>query len=170
LIRLVTLQPYDPKQLERLTKALYSAFGVGCEHAGEMELPSGIGNPVDAEQLLDRAPRVLSYADDKVLYLTGARLNDRALASGTAPTSGFSRYGKDKAVVTSAVVKDFEQGQKTVTRHAMHQLGHLWELHHCLDPRCAMYPPWTPSYNGAEPTFCTFCRDKSEQKLRNTKS
>jgi predicted Zn-dependent protease len=170
VIRLVTLQPYDPKQLEKLTRSLYTAFGVGCEHVDELELPSGIGNPVDAEQLLAKLPPVQTYADDKVLYLTGAKLKDRTLPSGTAPTFGIARYGRETALVTSAVVRDFEQGLKTVTRHAMHQLGHCWELHHCLDPRCAMYPPWTPSFNGADSVFCTFCREKSEQKLRDAKS
>ena len=52
----------------------------------------------------------------------------------------------------------------------MHQIGHAWELHHCLDPRCSMYLPWTPSFAAGEPIFCTFCRDKSEQKLRLAKS
>jgi predicted Zn-dependent protease len=52
----------------------------------------------------------------------------------------------------------------------MHQLGHTWELHHCLDPRCAMYPPWTLNFEGGDTFFDTFCRDKSEQKIRLAKS
>ena len=170
MIRLVTLQPYDEKQIERLSKQLYTAFGVGCEHSGEFEPPAGFSEPFDAEALLEQAPYVRAYADDKLLYLTAAKLKERELPSGKAPTQGFSRYGKDKALVSSSMVRDFEQGLKTVGRHAMHHLGHLWELHHCLDPRCAMYPPWTPSYNGAEPTFCPFCREKSEQRIRLAKS
>jgi hypothetical protein len=33
-----------------------------------------------------------------------------------------------------------------------------------------MYPPWTPSFPNGEPVFDTFCRDKSEQKIRLAKS
>jgi hypothetical protein len=55
-------------------------------------------------------------------------------------------------------------------RHAMQEVGHAFGLHHCLDPRCAMYPQWTPSYPAGDASFCTFCRDQSEQKIRQTKS
>ena len=67
-------------------------------------------------------------------------------------------------------VKDLEAGAKLVARHALQLLGHTWDLHHCLDPRCAMYPPWTPSYPAGDAPFCTFCRDKSEQRIRLAKS
>ena len=62
--------------------------------------------------------------------------------------------------------KDFEAAHKHIARHALHQIGHLWDLHHCLDPRCAMYPSWTPSFATGEALFCPFCREKSEQKIR----
>jgi hypothetical protein len=45
VIRLVTLDAYDPKVIDRLCKVLYTAFGVGCEHAGDMSLPSGQSEP-----------------------------------------------------------------------------------------------------------------------------
>lgn len=168
MIRLVTLDSYEPKQIERLTKILYAAFGVGCEHVQRSGPPGH--EAIDAEYFLANPPRVPSYEDDRLLFLTARKLEDRELPSGKAPTLGFSRYGDGRAIISSAVVKDLESGLKTVGRHALHHLGHLWELHHCLDPRCAMYPPWTPSFNAAEPLFCTFCRDKSEQKIRLAKS
>jgi predicted Zn-dependent protease len=172
VIRVVTLDSsYDPKQLERFCRTLYTAFGVGSEHAGEHALPSDLGkDPLDAEQALARAPKVRAYADDKVLYLTPRKLKDRALPSGTAPTHGFAVYGGDKALVSTHGVKDLETGHKLVSRHSMQLLGHLWQLYHCLDPRCAMYPPWTPSYPSGDASFCTFCRDKSDQKIRLAKS
>ena len=104
------------------------------------------------------------------LLLTARRLKDRALPSGACPTHGFARFGKERAIITLHPHKDLEAGFKPAARHALHQLGHLWELHHCLDPRCSMYPPWTPSFPTGEPIFCTFCRDKSEQKIRLAKS
>jgi predicted Zn-dependent protease len=52
----------------------------------------------------------------------------------------------------------------------MQEVGHTYGLHHCLDPRCAMYPQWTPSYALGEASFCTYCRDSSDAKIRTTKS
>lgn len=170
MIRLVTFDSYDEKQLAALCRMLYTAFGVGAEHSAQLEIPEGHREPFEANRLLEEAPLVRAYADDKVLYLTTRRLAERNLPSGRAPTDGCARYAKDRALVTTAAIKDLEAGLKLVGRHSMHQLGHLWELHHCLDPRCAMYPPWTPSFAQGEPSFCTFCREKSEQKILLAKS
>ena len=170
MIRLVTLDEFDPKQIEKLTRVLYAAFGVGCEHAGQQPVPSGVGDPINAAKLLDALARVPAYADDKVLVLTQRRLADRNLPSGTAPTIGYSHYGKARTVVSTHPNPDLEAGFKLAARNALHQLGHAWEVHHCLDPRCAMYPPWTPSFLTGEAIFCNFCRDKSEQKIRLAKS
>lgn len=171
MIRIVTLGTFDEKQLEKLTQTLYTAFGVGTEHSGEVKLPAGMSEPLDARKLLDQVDTVRAYADDKLLYLTAMKLADRELPSGKAPTSGFCLYGRDKALISIHPAKDLdEEGLKLVSRHALHQLGHAWELHHCLDPRCSMYPPWTPSFVTGDAIFCTFCRDKSEQKIRLGKS
>jgi len=170
VIRVVTLDPFDDKQLAKFTQTLYTAFGVGTENAGLVELPRGFSEPLDAEKLLAEAPRVRAYPDDKVLYVTSRKLKERTLPSGVAPTHGFCSYGKNLAVISTSPVKDLETGLKLVSRHALHQLGHLWELHHCLDPRCSMYLPWTPSFATGDSIFCTFCRDKSEQKIRLSKS
>ncbi|MCY1042418.1 hypothetical protein OV208_13930 [Corallococcus sp. bb12-1] len=170
MIRVVTLDPFDDKQLAKFNRTLYTAFGVGSEHSGAAELPAGMSEPLDAEKLLDEVKGVRAYKDDKVLLLTSRKLKDRELLSGKAPTTGFARYGKDRAVLTIAPFKDLEKDFKPIARHALHQLGTLWELHHCLDPRCSMYPPWTPSFNQGDHIFCTFCREKSEQKIRLAKS
>lgn len=170
MIRVVTLDEFDPKQLQNLCKTLYQAFGVGTEHTGEVRAPDGASEPYDAAKLIETLPRVAAYADDKVLFLTMRKLAERDLPTGKAPTYGFAIQGKDKAIVSTHPKKNLEEALKPASRHAMHQVGHLWELHHCLDPRCAMYPPWTPSFAAGEPTFCTFCREKSEQKIRLAKS
>lgn len=171
MIRVVTLDEFDPKQLEKFCQTLYTAFGVGCEHTGDVSVPEGASEPFDAVKLLDTLPRVAAYVDDKVLFLTKRKLADRDLPSGKAPTHGFAWQGKDRAIITTHPKKDLEEAaMKFATRHALHQVGHLWELHHCLDPRCSMYPPWTPSFQNGDAIFCTFCRDKSEQKIRLAKS
>ncbi|MBJ6759214.1 hypothetical protein DRW03_04405 [Corallococcus sp. H22C18031201] len=170
MIRVVTLDPIDDKQLAKFNRTLYTAFGVGSEHSGSAEIPAGMSEPLDAEKLVDAVKGIRAYTDDKVLLLTTRKLKDRELPSGTAPTVGFARQGKDRAVLSIHPHKDLESAYKGLARHALHQLGHLWELHHCLDPRCSMYPPWTPSFSQGEPIFCTFCREKSEQKIRLAKS
>jgi archaemetzincin len=170
VIRVVTLDEFDPKLLARFCASLYQAFGVGCEHSGTFRFPDGLPEPVDAHKLLELAPAVRAYQDDKVLYVTNRKLKDRQLPTGIAPTQGVARYGKDRAVVTSHPKKQLEEGSKLLGRQALHQVGHLWELHHCLDPRCAMYPPWTPSFANGGSSFCPFCREKSEQKIRLAKS
>ncbi|MBX5483310.1 MAG: hypothetical protein IRZ16_15925 [Myxococcaceae bacterium] len=170
MIRVVTLDEFEPRQLENFTKALYQAFGVGSEHTATLPAPAGLNEPYDAVKLIEAMPRVPAYEDDKVLFLTSKKLADRDLPTGKAPTSGFALQGRDKAVVSLFPKKNLEEGFKFAARHALHQVGHLWDLHHCLDPRCAMYPPWTPSFPNGEPIFCAFCREKSEQKIRMTKS
>ncbi len=170
MIRIITLDPFEDAHIKKLSQTLYTAFAVGCEHSGSVKVPEGLQEPYDARQLIDQAAGVRAYADDKLLYLTSKKLKDRELVSGTAPTHGFARFGRDRALLSTAVVKSMEEGLKTVARHALHQLGHLWELHHCLDVRCAMYPPWTPSFPQGDTVFCAFCRDKSDQKIRLAKS
>ncbi len=170
MIRVVTLDPHEPVAVQRLCRLLYQAFGVGCDSAGDMELPAGLTAPFDAGALVRAAPAPKLYADDRVLYLTARPLQERTLVSGTAPTHGFAQYGGQRALITTVAIKDLEASLKLVARHAMHQLGHCWDLHHCLDPRCAMYPPWTPSFGAGDAIFDTFCREKSEQKIRLAKS
>lgn len=170
MIRVVTLDEFDPKQLGRFCQTLYQAFGVGCEHTGDVRVPDGNTEPFDAQKLVETLPRVAAYQDDKIVFLTMRRLADRDLPTGKAPTAGFALQGSDKAIVSMHPKKNLEDGLKFASRHAMHQVGHLWDLHHCLDPRCSMYPPWTPSFANGEAIFCTFCREKSEQKIRLAKS
>lgn len=170
MIRLVTLDSFEEKQIARLCQLLYTAFAVGTEHSGQLQAPDDLSEPYDAVRLLEQAPSVRAYADDKVLYLTSRKLKERTLPSGVAPTQGLARYSRDRALISTFGEKNLEEGLKAVARHAVHQLGHTWDLHHCLDPRCAMYPSWTPSFAQGEPSFCTFCRERSDQKIRLAKS
>ncbi len=178
MIRVVTLDEFNPLVLKQLTKVLYTAFGVGTEHAGTVAVPSSFHEPLDAQKLLLALPKVSAFSDDKVLYLTTRKLAPRKLASGEAPTYGVSQYAGQRALVTTAHVKlpvdkledKVEEAVKPVARFAMQELGHTYGLYHCLDPRCAMYAQWTPTYSTAEATFCTFCRDLSEAKIRQAKS
>ena len=170
MIRVVTLDEYEPPVLKQLTKTLYTAFGVGAEHSGSANVPSGFADPFDALKLLETLPKVQAFTDDKVLFLTSRKLAARKLISGEAPTYGLSKYNAQRAIVTSAHIKNLAENVPVLARYAMQEIGHAFGLHHCLDPRCSMYPQWTPTYPEGDAIFCVFCREQSEQKIRQTKS
>lgn len=171
MIRIVTLDEFDPLILKALARSLYTVFGVGAEQGGFVTTPHGQHEPYDAHKLLDALPKVDAFTDDKVLFLTNRRLAPRKLVAGEAPTYGLARYGQQRCLVSSAHLKGLAPDSiKGLARLAMQEVGHAFGLHHCLDPRCAMYPQWTPSFPNGEATFCTFCREQSEQKIRQTKS
>ncbi|MFN7132784.1 MAG: hypothetical protein ACK4N5_11935 [Myxococcales bacterium] len=172
MIRLVTLDPFEEELVHKLTRIIYQAYGLGCEFAGEVKTPdeAKTGSELDAALLLKHGEDVVSYADDKVVYLTSHKFAGRELPSGKAPTPGLAEYGKARAVVSSHGLPQGDALLKRLGKQAVHDIGHLWELHHCLDPRCAMYPPWTPTFLTGEPVLCTFCRDKSEKKIRLAKT
>jgi archaemetzincin len=170
MIRIVTLDEFDAPVLKELARTLYTTFGVGAEHAGNVTVPHGQQEPYDANKLLDALPKVHAFSDDKVLFLTTRKLAPRKLPSGEAPTTGLSRYNGQRAVVTSAHVKALAENVRLLARYAMQELGHAYGLHHCLDARCAMYAQWTPSYLLGDAIFCTFCREQIEAKVRSLKS
>ena len=170
MIRVATFDELDPKLVKDLCKILYQAFAVGAEHSGMVSPPASMGEPWDGRRLLSEAPKVSAFVDDKVLYLTSRKLLPRKLLTGEVPTYGVSAYNGQRALVSFSHVKSPGENVKQVARYALQELGHAWGLHHCLDPRCAMYPHWTPSYTGGDSTFCVFCRETSEQKIRLAKS
>jgi predicted Zn-dependent protease len=82
---------------------------------------------------------------------------------------GFALYGGGKAVVTSHGLgaKGAAPLESGLAKRAAHHVGHLWELHHCFDPRCAMHPGWSPGFvQYPEVALCLFCREKSERKIK----
>ena len=165
MIRLIPMDEFEPKELEKLCRMLYAAFGVGCESAEKGSPPRGAQEPVDPAKALAEPLPIRLFRDDKVLYLTSRKLRAQKLPTGAAPIAGYSVYGKERALVSTQGATGLESVMKPVARQALHQLGHLWDLHHCLDPRCAMSPTWTPSYDDGEASFCNFCREKSERRI-----
>jgi predicted Zn-dependent protease len=172
VIRLVTFEPFERELLDQLSRAIFQAYGLGCEYAGEVPLPekANVAGGLDAVELVTHATQVKSFADDKVIYLTARPFAPRRLPSGELPTQGFSQAGGSRAVLTTHGLPQGAAFLKRLSKQAVHEVGHLWELHHCLDARCAMYPPWAMSFATGEATLCTFCREKSEQKIRLAKT
>jgi predicted Zn-dependent protease len=181
VIRVVTLDKIDPADMVFLNRMLYQAFGLGTEHAGDRHAPGEAEQKdgrLEAAKLLKEVSPIRTYADDKVLYLTKAPLALKPGPLGEPPCWGFAEYGGARAVVSLARLPSrgvseasIEAWRRRLAREATHAVGHLWELHHCYDPKCAMHPSWSPALpQDPEITLCNFCREKSERKIRLSKT
>src|SRR6266851_1182433 len=144
MIRLVTLSEFPSEVLEHVARRLHAAYGMGCEIEGEAELPeSALADDQESYQ----APKLLEeidddtqlYADDKIVYLTNVPLAAPEGPMGKGPMTGFPQFGGGRAVVTSHGLgaKGELPLDVGLAKRAAHHVGHLWELHHCFDPRCA---------------------------------
>ncbi|HUB06204.1 MAG TPA: hypothetical protein VMB50_04345 [Myxococcales bacterium] len=172
MIHVVTLEPFEAEEIQAVCRALFAAFGVGSEHVGELELPDDArdGSKLDAAKVLSEAGPVKTFADDKILFLVQSPFADRPGPRGLLPTQGYAKYGADRAVASAAgLAGDPEARGRALAKLAVHQVGHLWDLHHCLDYRCSMTPPWGVAYaRGQLPELCAFCREKSERRMKTT--
>jgi archaemetzincin len=181
VIRIVTLDDFDETDVAALCRTLYQAYGLGTEYAGERKLPPSAEGPdgrCDASKLLANVSAPKLVADDKLLFLTHADLSLEAGPLGEPPAWGFSQQGGARAVVSARRLPPrgtsedaVEKYRHRLAREAIHFVGHLWDLHHCYDARCAMHPSWSPGLPGQpESGLCNFCRDKSERKIRLAKT
>jgi predicted Zn-dependent protease len=174
MIRIVTLNDIPPDVVEHVARRVHAAYGMGCEVEGSAEAPD---SALDEDQNAYDAPKLLAevddetelYADDKLLYLTTEPLTSAPGPMGKGPMDGFAQYGGGRAVVTAHGLgeKNGLTLEAGLAKRAAHHVGHLWELHHCFDPRCAMHPGWTPGFTQyPEVALCLFCREKSERKIK----
>ncbi len=181
MIRIVTLDAFDEGDIAALSRTLYQAFGLGTEPLGRRDLPRGLEGEdgrYDAERLAAAVEGVRVFADDKVLLLTSVPLAMKPGPLGEPPCWSFAQYGGERAVVSTSRFPargvseaSIEAWRKRLARESIHAVGHLWELHHCYDVRCAMHPPWSPLLPASpEADLCTFDRDKSERRVRMAKT
>lgn len=181
MIRIVTLEKLDPGDLAFLIGTLYRAFGVGTEHAGDRPVPAearAADGRLDAVKLLREVEPIRTLSDDKILYVTGEPLALAPGPLGEPPCWGFAELGGARAVITTSRLPargvteaSIEAYRRRLARESIHAIGHVWDLHHCYDPRCSMHPSWSQSLPASpEPDLCTFCREKSERKVRLAKT
>ncbi len=174
MIRIVTLSEFPPDVVDFVTRRVHAAYGMGSELEGEGEMPD---SALDEEQSAYNAAKVVDdmdddvalYADDKILYLTKEPLTAVEGPMGRGPVDGYAQYGGGKAVVTSHGLgeKGLPGLDVGLAKRAAHYVGHLWDLHHCYDPRCAMNPGWAPGFAAyPDVALCLFCREKSERKIK----
>ena len=181
MIRIVTLERFDPSDIQALSRTLFQAFGLGTEHAGDRALPAEVEQDdgrYDAEALVREVSPIKTFADDKILFLTSVKLALRPGPLGEPPCWSFAQYGGEKAVVSTSRFPargvseaSIEAWRKRLARESIHAVGHLWDLHHCYDARCPMHPSWSPTLPAApEIDLCVFCREKSERRIRLAKT
>jgi len=174
MIRIVTLSEFPPDVIDLVSRRLHAAYGMGSEFEGEGEMPKAAFDEeqggYDAVKVIDEIDDdVALYADDKILYLTKEPLVAPEGPMGHGPVDGFAQYGGGKAIATAHGLG--EKGtlplDAGLAKRAGHFVGHLWDLHHCYDPRCAMHPGWSPGFaQYPEVALCLFCREKSERKIK----
>ena len=181
MIRIVTLEKLDPADLAGLQRTLYQAFGVGTEHAGDRHVPKAVigkDGRLDAVKALEEVEPVRAIADDRVLYVTSLPLSVEPGPLGEPPCWGYAEYGGKRAIISlsrlparGVTESSIETWRRRLAREATHAVGHLWDLHHCYDAKCAMHPSWSPNLPAnPEMDLCTFCREKSERKVRLAKT
>jgi archaemetzincin len=181
VIRLVTLDRFDEADIAFLCRTLFQAYGLGTEHVGDRSLPSEAEKAdgrYDAPKLIAEVDPVKTFADDKIVLITTAPLSVRPGPLGEPPCYSYSDYGGERAVFSTARLPQrgvteasVEAYRRRLAREAVHATGHLWDVHHCYDARCAMHPSWSPALP-EDPSYdlCNFCREKSERKIRLSKT
>lgn len=177
MIRVVTLEPFLPEDVNALCAHLYQTFGLGCEVAGSLPLPEEAerkkpAGSYDADLLLQEAETVKLVADDKLLYLLKSKLFVPEGPLGMPPIHGHAQVGGQKAVVTTALFpKKLREGtdefRMRLAKQAVREIGRTWDLRSCPEAKCAMHPPWAEGFEANEaPTLCNFCREQSEERIR----
>jgi hypothetical protein len=177
MIHVITLETFEEDAVRHVCRSLFAAYGVGSEHAADLPLPESAraGKAIDPVKLLTGVTPPKTFADDKVIYLVRTPLAPRPSSSGPLPSHGYALYGEGRAVASSAEAIPPPTSAEpelakldAFAKVAVHQVGHLWNLHHCLDLRCSMALPWLPGYfQGSSAGLCSFCRDKSERRMKN---
>ena len=174
MIRIVTLSEFPPDIIDFVSRRIHAAYGMGCELEGDGAVPKGA---LDDEQSAFDAVKIVEemdddvtlYADDKIIDLTKEAHTAPPGPMGLGPVAGYAQYGGGKAVATSYGLgeKGLPSVEAGLAKRAAHYVGHLWDLHHCYDVRCAMHPGWAPGFAAyPEVTLCLYCREKSERKIK----
>ena len=174
MIHVVTLEPYDAEHVQAVCRALFTAYGIGAEHTAELKLPESatVDGGLDAEKVTFQSESPKTFGDDRILYLVKRPFRARPSPVGNIPTHSFADYGRSRAALSAALVTQgattTEAQAQRLAKLAVHTVGHLFDLHHCVDTRCSMAVPWGTSYASSQSAdLCNFCREKSERRMKN---
>lgn len=163
---LVALGPVDRKLLADVAAELARVFGLTVAAAPAQDRPRYAYNETRAQYhsaaILRRLSQV-AHGEAPVLGLT-----DVDLFVPDAPfVFGEADRGSNSAVVSTARLRHGPDGKdaeperlhRRVLVEAVHEIGHLLGLSHCVDSRCAMYLSHKPSDADRKgPGLCHQCR------------
>lgn len=148
VIHLVPVGDADRRRLEAVRVALATEFGASC-HVGDQELdPAGAYHPgrrqYHSTELLGALDRSRGGGDDILLGVAGVDLFIPILTF----VFGEAQFGGRCAVVSSHRLRQEYYGlpvdeaklTERLVKEAVHEVGHLFSLHHCEDYLCAMAP------------------------------
>ena len=127
-------------------------------------------NQCSSPKLLSRLRRIGRSSGDKIMGIADVDLcspnfdfifGEAEIGSGVATVSLYrllpERYGlgPDRKVFEERAVKE-----------AVHELGHLFHLGHCLNPKCVMYFSTSlVDIDKKEKTFCSKCQQKLKKNI-----
>ena len=174
MIHVVTLEPFETEIVQPVCRALFTGYGIGTEHSADLKLPEAaiVDGGLDAEKVIALGESLKTFGDDKILYLVKRAFRPRPSPVGNIPTHSFADYGRERATISAALVTQGaatpEAQAQRLAKLAVHTVGHLFDLHHCVDVRCSMAVPWGQSYAQSQSAdLCNFCREKSERRMKN---
>jgi len=168
MVRLVSVGSLPPAMLGFLQEGVRREMGAAVRMGGNLPLP---GACPEGQSQYPGAPFLAALAaarppgDEVILGVTGVDLT----APGLNFVFGLADPRSRAAVISLARLYPEFYGQprdpgrfkaRAVTE-AVHELGHLWGLDHCIDPTCVM--SFSNSLADADrkgPGFCQPCREK----------
>lgn len=170
MIRVVTLSEFEDETLALVLKRLHHNYAVGVEIGRRTTMPTEAYDPetdaYKAVETIAEAEDVRAFGDDKILFLTDRPLSLPVGPMGPGPVDGFADFGEVKAIATSADVPKGMELPSALAKRAIRHVGHLFDLHHCHDAKCAMLPGWLEGFSQhPDADLCPFCREKSEQRI-----
>ena len=177
MIRVIAVGDVEASLLQKVCSKLYQVFGVGCEAGPALPMPASRRGRsakagLDAAAFLEQAHsgRNALQKKDIVLYVTTKALSPIELPTGISEQpSSLSLPDKRCGVVSLDKLPQASTPERLVQRAsklAVHEVGHLLGLRHCVEAKCTMYPPWTPAFTASEAIqLCAFCQDRCERRL-----
>lgn len=179
IIEIVTMGEVERPLLEGLKRELTKAYVPlveSCVIGASLEMPPAAYNPSrkqhDADLILERVLHRIT-GENKVLALTDVDLYvpDKNFVFGLAQYLGRIAVVSLKRLNTTfyGASTDYRLLLERVTKEAIHELGHVFGLEHCVDKTCVMsFSNSILDVDKKKSAFCKTCRRKLHRQTTLT--